>query len=396
MTGDGLRETAPPPGRRRGALARLRYVPLILLVLAVIVATVLGVVETRSADDEKTSARTSGTAPAGPSLPAVCAPAVDQQIDVEHWRDDQLEPAAETAFARGIARSAPGHVRGRDGWLFFTDAQAKDFSQAVGRERQGPSSIARWNDYLGDMRRAAQARGGRFYVMIAPAKWDVRHDRLPTWAQRLRGTTSLDRLMQVYPELPFVDVRAALRDASEPTYSPLNSHWTDFGGYVAWQAATACLRADGVDGVDVPPITGVDVTDDRNEFAADGVSDPDEPAWTQPRLAAAHPDTTITSIATGATLQPLPGDVVDMTQLPVRTSTSGAQSSETLLVLRDSTGSALSPLWSTSFARTVQYQHPVGEMGAPVDLAAIVDRERPDVTIFTMTERYLSFDPPTS
>jgi hypothetical protein len=395
MTTAGLRETAPPPGRRR-ALARLRYVPLILLMIAVVAATAVGFVESRS-DDESSSSRTSGAAPARATLPAACAPAVDQGIDAEHWRDDALEPASEATFSREIARSPAGHVRGRGGWMFFTDGQAKDFSQAVGRERQGPSSVERWSDYLAGMQRTAEAGGSRFYVMIAPAKWDVRPDRLPTWAQRLRGTNSLDHLMVTHPELPFVDVRAALREAPEPTYSPLNSHWTDFGGYVAWQAATACLRADGLGAaVDVPAITGVDRVADRNEFAADGVELSATPGWTQPVLAAAHPTTTITDIDTGERVQPLPGDEVDLTQLPVRTTTKGAQSPDTLLVLRDSTGNALSPLWSTSFARTIQYQHPVGEMGAPVDLAAIVDDNRPDVTIFTMTERYLSFDPPAS
>ena len=394
MTNDGLREVVPPPGRRR-ALARLRYLPLVVLVLAVVAATVLGVVKSRSEAD--TSSGASRTAAARATLPAVCAPPVDQGIRVEHWRDDDREAASEAAFARGLAGEKPGYIKGRGGWAFFTDLQAKDFSQAVGRERQGRREVARWNAYLSAMQSAVQAHGGRFYVMIAPAKWDVYPDRLPAWARDLRGTTSLDHLMAEHPELPFIDVRPALRAAKEPTYSPLNSHWTDYGGYVAWKAATRCLRADGAPAaVDVPKISGVERVDDLNEFSADGLALPAKPQWTRPVPAAPHPPTTTESIDSGRAIDVQPGNVVDMLQLPVRTRTTDAQSSKTLLVLRDSTGSALSPWWSTSFARTVQYQHSVGGTGASLDVAGLVEEVRPDIMIFTMTERYLSYDPPSS
>lgn len=301
---------------------------------------------------------------------------------------------------QGLSGENPGYVTGRDGWLFFNDSQVNDLSQAVGRDRLTRTPIERWNAYFSQMRREAEARGGHFYILIAPAKWDVYPDLLPTWAQKLRGTNSLDRLMAAHPELPFIDVRQPLREAGQdqPTYSRLNSHWTDYGGWVAWKAATACLRAVGdVDAaVDAPAIDGVYVVGDQNEFADDGVEQPADPQRTIPDFVAPHPATTITDIKTGADVQIGVDDILDTPMLPAITSTPQAQSSKTMLVLRDSTGRALSPLWSTSFARTVQYQHPIGAMGAPVDMKRLVDRFRPDITFFTMTERYLSFDPPAS
>jgi hypothetical protein len=401
MTDDGLRETASPPGRGRAA-AGLKYVPLTVLMLLVVTAVVLGVIESRSIDrrESASAAAPAGEAKAKATLPPVCAPPVDQGIDVEHWRDDDRESASEATFERELAGEKPGYVTGRGGWLFFNDIQIKDLSQAVGRERQGRRQVARWNTYLTGLKRAAEAKGGRFYILIGPAKWDVYPDRLPRWAADLRGTNSLDHLQAEHPELPFIDVRAPLRSAGAkvPTYSPLNSHWTDYGGYVAWQAVTACLRADGAAGpeLDVPAIRGVERVADVNEFATDGVELPAEPQATRPRYRSPHPVTTVVARKTGDTIEPRGDDVVDTSELPVETRTTGAQTDETLLVLRDSFGNALSPLWSTSFARTVQYQHPVGEMGAPVDLPAVVDDVRPDITIFTMTERYLWFDPPTS
>jgi hypothetical protein len=400
VTDGSLREIAPPPGRGRRTLAGLRYLPLAVLMLCVIAATIVGRLEIRSQDADARDAAAQAAAPAKASLPAVCAPRVAQGLDAEPWRDDSLEKASEATFARRMAAEKPGYVRGRDGWKFFTDVQAKDFSQALGRERLTKTPIKAWAAYLSTMQRDAEARGGKFYVMIAPAKWDVYPDKLPTWAQELRGTNSLDGLMSAHPELPFIDVRQALRTAgrTEPTYSPLNSHWTNYGGYVAWKAATACLRADGVDdSLGVPPITGVSRVADRNEHAADGVKQPVEPRWTVPVYAEQHPTTTVTDLDTGDPVAVGDDDTVDMLLLPVESRTADAQTDKTLLLLRDSTGSALSPLLSTSFARTFQYRHQIGDQDtAPVDVPALVDKHRPDITIFTMTERYLAYGPPGS
>lgn len=393
MTAAPLRETAPPPGRGRRALNRLRYVPLIVLMLCVVAATLVGWRE--RSDDERD--RADAAAPPAPSLPAACAPPVDQGLAIQPWRDTRLRPASRKAADAAVAREHPGYVKGRDGWLFFTDVQAEDLSQSLGRERLQSSEIEEWNAYLSEMKAAATRHGGQFYVMVAPAKWDVYPEKMPTWAEKLRGTNSLDLLMSKHPELPFIDVREPLRSAKEPTYSPLNSHWTNYGGYVAWDAATKCLRAADPDNdqLRAPKLSSVEKIDDLNEFAADGVELPDQPARTEPVYSRPHPDTAVTDLDSGDRVEIGADEVVDMTLLPVETRTPGAQTDKTLLVLRDSTGSALSPLWSASFARTVQYQHPVGDMGADVDVAALVDEHRPDITIFTMTERYLVFGPPT-
>jgi hypothetical protein len=235
MTSDGLRTVAPAPGRR-SSFAGARYVPLIILMVCVVAATIVGTVHERSQRDDSDQAAVAARAAVDrkPSLPAVCAPPVNQGITVEHWRDDEREAASEAVFSQRMTDEKPGYVTGRGGWLFFNDIQAKDFSQAIGRERQGRKQVAEWDAYLSGMKREAEADGGQFFVMIAPAKWDVYPDRLPGWARDLRGTNSLDHLMAQHPELPFIDVRAPLRAAApeEPTYSPLNSHWSDYGGYV--------------------------------------------------------------------------------------------------------------------------------------------------------------------
>lgn len=298
----------------------------------------------------------------------------------------------------------PSYVRGERGWLYFNDWQINDFSQALGRIQLNRSQVNAWAKYLGGLEQAAATRGSRFYIVIAPAKWDVYPQYLPLWARKLRGTTSLDRLMKAHPELPFIDPRAALQEAATQhnTYEPLNSHWTPYGGYVAWKAITACLRKAAPDQfarADVPPLLSVGRVASANEFERVDIVPPSRPARTIPVYVVPHVSTTVRSVATGQQLK-VPDDVVDTTLLPVETRSPAAQTRLHLLALRDSTGDALSPLWSETFSRTTQYTHPVGctsdtcAATASYHFPALLDRTHPDVTLFVMTERYLGYGPP--
>ncbi|WP_211222004.1 alginate O-acetyltransferase AlgX-related protein, partial [Nocardioides halotolerans] len=305
---------------------------------------------------------------------------------------------SEKTYARALAKEKPGYVRGKNGWLFFTDYQAQNFSQALGRVTQTPKQERSWANLFKKQAKAVKKAGGKYYVVVMPANWDIYPQKLPTWAQRLRGTTSLEKLMKDHPELPWIDTRKALQKAAKKhdTYEPLNSHWTRYGGYVAWKAITKCLRANdpALGAVTVPPISGVGIEANSNEFAADGVAD-GKPRRTYPVYTGAHPSYTVTHIPDGATVPFRPDDSVDMTDLPIRTSTTGAQSPLKLLALRDSTGSALSPLWSWSFGTTVQYAHEIGNLPTvkPTPLAQVLAAEHPDVVLFVMTERYLALPP---
>ena len=206
-------------------------------------------------------------------------------------------------------------------------------------------------------------------------------------------------MMRAHPDLPWIDTRPALRRAARtnPTYEPLNSHWTPYGGYVAWKAISRCLRAtDPVFGpVGAPPITGVGVTTNASEFAAQGVPD-GEPSRTYPVYATPHPATSITHLPDGEPIANRPDHETDTLTTPLRTVTPDAQAPGlSLLTLRDSMGGALSPLWSWSFGTTVQYAHGINQLGfAPPDLAQLVETHQPDLVLFVLTERWLYQRPP--
>jgi hypothetical protein len=398
MSDDGLR-TMPPsqaPLDRRGLLVWHRYIPLAILTVAVILAGGVGFV----VKQQTPAAVTGAPAVAERSLPELCAPGVDQGLTGEPWADPELASESEAQFQQSVAGADPVYIMGEDGWAFWNDYQINDLSQSVGRVSLDQAGTDAWAAYFANMKQTVNERGSSFYVVIAPAKWDVYPQKMAKWAQELRGTVSFDKLLTAHPEIPLVDTRPALRAASDEddTYSPLDSHWTGYGGYVAWDAITECLGANdpGLADISASPITGVTTVPDRNEYADRGLVASETPDWTVPEYAAPHSPTTVTSLTSGLDLPVRADNVIDLTELPVESNTVGAQSELSLLVLRDSTSGSLSPLMTESFAKTVMYSHNVGAPDRPLDVAGLLEKHPTNVTLFVMTERYLAFGPPSA
>jgi SGNH hydrolase-like domain, acetyltransferase AlgX len=389
--------------QRPRLVSRLRLVPLAVLCLMVATAAVVGV--TRG-----TPVTIGIPASALPKDPAVraaekaaeravkakskCVPAFSTGISTEPWAG-AAKAKSEKAFSKHIKKENPAYVNGRDGWKFFTDYQSENFSQAIGRVTQSARQREAWAKWIAKQEKIVKQAGGDYHVIVAPANWDIYPQKLPTWAQQLRGTTSLRKLMKAHPELPWIDPSAALRQAARKhnTYEPLDSHWTPYGGYVAWQAITKCLRATNpaFKPLGSPAISGVGIMANSNEFAANGVPS-GKPRRTYPIYAQPHPTTTTTHEPDGAGIATSPDFVTDTVQAPLKTSTPGAQAPGlTVLTLRDSTGNALSPLYSSSFGTTIQYGHGIGQVGlTPPNLAQLMATYHPQVVLFVITERFLS------
>ena len=398
MTTEAANDDATIAQRPR-LVSRLRLVPLGVLFTLVVTAAVIGVIH----GGPVTNGVPASALPKDPAVRAAekaakakskCMPAFNTGIKREPW-EGALRKASEKAYSKQIKKENPAYVSGKDGWKFFTDYQSQNFSQALGRVTQSTKQREAWAKWIAKSEQIVKKGGGQYHVVVAPANWDIYPQKLPSWAQQLRGSTSLQKLIDAHPELPWIDPRSALLKAAKKhdTYEALDSHWTPYGGYVAWQAITKCLRATdkALKPVDSPPITSVGLEASSNEFAANGVpSGP--PRRTYPIYAGPHPATTTTHLPDGAVIATSPDFVTDTVQAPLKTSTPGAQApGVTMLTLRDSTGNALSPLFSSSFGTTIQFGHGIGQSGlTPPDLASLMATYHPQVVLFVITERFLA------
>jgi hypothetical protein len=405
----------PDEAQHPRLVTRARLVPLAVLVVLAVVAAGIGLL-----NDGKVTGDLPAAAASTPSKDKgdrggkgeqataeqkaaerarkACRPGWSTGVKSEPWSAAR-RTASERTYKAAIKKENAGYIKGTNGNYLFSDLYANNFSQALGRVTQSSKKQKAWAKYFAKAQRLTEAQGGVFHVVVAPGTWEVHPGTLPKWAQSLRGSNTLTRLMKAHPDVPWIDVRKALLTASKKTtnvYIPVNSHWTSYGGYVAWQAIAKCLATDpGLDKVGVPPISSIKKDPNYNEFAGYGIK-PGKKAWTVPVYADPLPSSTQTQLKDGSEAPYDPYGGIDALFLPAKVETPGAQSDQTLLVYRDSTGSALSPLWRYSYQTSYQYHHGVLSDPKPTALATAIATAHPDLFLYVIAERDLDGMPPRS
>lgn len=368
---------------------RYRDIPLVILVVLSVAAAIVGwVTQYRldSAAAQPAPVASIGSDPDGTA--AVCRPGVGQP-DAEPWID--ADEAAATTWDDNADELAGPVVRGRDGWAFYNDQIEQNFSQAVGRRFLTVSEVAAWHDYFATLDAALAEQDIELSIQISPSAASVYPEQLPEWTDGIVGSTPLDQFLAASEDLPIVDFRRDLRTAAEAdaVYTPVNSHWTDWGGYVAWRTYAACHAAMHPDAEPlwVPAVDGVESTRIYNEYAPYGVPDA-EPAWTVPVFADPFAEVEVTG-GDGTTESVEGESAVDLGKLPASTSTQDAAGTQTALILRDSMGNALTPYWGQAYQQTWQIQHRYDDWSNPPNYRALVDQHQPDVVIVQLAERHL-------
>jgi hypothetical protein len=298
-------------------------------------------------------------------------------------------------YAIGVSGRPGAAEIGRDGWMFLGDIFNNNFSQAIGRRVLDDAEVARWTSVLTLQQQWLATRGIPSAFVVAPAKWSIYPEYLPQWTEGLHPVHSLDRLAAAAGPLSMIDLRATLLEAKAQaaTYSALDSHWTDYGAWVAWkQIATDLNRAiPALPMLNVPSLRGMSSVDGAGEFEGMlGISATNR--VTTYELSQPFSDAVI--VAADGSVRPLPGGTrTDLLDLPRMTRNDAAGNRLRVLILRDSTGNALSPFLQNAFHTTYQVDHSFGVPKRRPNLAGLVDQLHPDLVLWIMTERYLNESP---
>ncbi|WP_157534210.1 alginate O-acetyltransferase AlgX-related protein [Microbacterium sp. Leaf320] len=374
------------------------YIPLSLLMVAVIVMSVIGV-GTRQADRAATAQqREEALAQASQqsSLPGSCISEDFAAHSPEIWTGERnAESEAEFAAHPEVFGM---RVEGRDGFEFWGDEQSANFSQALGRAPWLDDQLGQWLAYFSELDEKLAEDDRELVIVVAPAKWELYREKLPEWADELQGETHLEQFLERSGDLPIVDVRGAMQAAKQdaPVYSAVNTHWNPYGAYAAWKQTVSCasdLYPDSVwPQVEVPEPAGITMATAPNEFTPYGNSATVED-WATPVLPESEP---VQSTITGAdgTAQEGPSDgTVGLLDMPARTeSSSGAGRA---LIMRDSTGEALAPVWAQAFEQTCQARHNLDYPDQRPDIVAQASECDADTVLYVFTERYFAQVPPT-
>ena len=296
-------------------------------------------------------------------------------------------------------RSAAAHpgaaVPGRDGWLFLGDDYVANFAQALGRRYYSRDEVQTTVDAATNRAAWLKQRGIASELFVVPAKWSVYADKLPAWTDGQVMPDVFDQLLKA-DTTSFPDLRPALKQgrSTSDTYSKLNSHWTQYGAFVGFQAIAAQLSKDHPElgALSVPTLTGTTTADANNEFAAiSGAPGPNN--WTQPVFSAPLPSYTL--VKTDGSRSTVPGtQLLDITQMPLETENPAAGNSHRTIILADSATTSLSPYLAHAFGTTLMVRHWMDVPSQEPNLAALVESFHPDVVLTLVSERNLDIVTP--
>lgn len=376
------------PHRSKKPLPRWRYLPLIILLVLVLALTGIGLwsrSQPLGGQTESVQPITSATVD-----PRTClSDRTSSQSHPQPWAGAAREQSEASWIGATALKTAPNYLESESEWYFFGDAYVSNASQMVGRVVPNQQQTAQFRKRFTELDSQLRAEGRQLALVVAPAKWDVYRDQTPEWSQALVGETTIDVLQQATPELVWIDPRDALRDAEYRTYTPTNSHWTDYGGYVGWSFIASCIAQfdEEFGAIEAPPIVGVTTIADtgKNEFAAYGIADAGE-VWTQPVFDTSFPDLEL-SQADGTVKQVPWNHKTDMMDFPLTVTNPAPQVDKNVLLAGDSMSTAISPYLARSFKSVRSIRHGIGETPFP-DIVAEARAMDADLVIIEVAERH--------
>jgi alginate O-acetyltransferase complex protein AlgJ len=279
----------------------------------------------------------------------------------------------------GVSLS-PQVVLGTNGYLFYTGDRELDYYRGV--EPFTEEELARCRRVLEERQAWLTARGAHLLVIVAPNKETIYPEYMPTRLRPVRSESRLDQFLAYFgtrSTVPVLDLRPALRQGKKqhPVYTPTDTHWDEFGAFIASQAVIDHLlawyprlgdlpepeyevREQTVPGIDLAEMLGMEdvLTDRRYEVVS-----------STPRLWQAVDPAPLLGLRDWGVTPPI------VTERP------GAGLPRAV-VFCDSFINRLFPFLSDSFGRVAYLRE------YEFDLAAL-DHEKPDLVILELAERKL-------
>lgn len=100
-----------------------------------------------------------------------------------------------------------------------------------------------------DKQQKLSKQGTAFYLVVAPDSYSIYPENLPDYLQATRSTSNLDYVkayLKKHTTIPLVDLRPNLMAAKSvrPTYMHTDTHWNNYGAFVATLAIMNRIRLD--------------------------------------------------------------------------------------------------------------------------------------------------------
>jgi hypothetical protein len=288
----------------------------------------------------------------------------------------------------------PRLLEGREGWAFLCDDANGNLDQLLGALRFTEPDLRDYRAILLARQEHLAQLGIPYLFAVVPSKEAIYPERLPTSSPQVGIPVLTGQLAAALAntDLQIVDLhgpmRAAARAGAE-LYYLRDCHWNFDGALVGSQALLGALRALGFAPAPLEEreIARVDVTVEGDLTGKERVALRDgrlvaSTAELEPLVR--EPDRKPELTALGLRRAPTPDHlVVSRTRETVILENERLPNGARALVYRDSFGDYLQPFLSSAFSRTTWL------WTRTIDLP-LIERERPDVVIHVVAERFLA------
>ncbi len=305
------------------------------------------------------------------------------------FRESLLGAKARVNLAFGKLLNPEVVVLGKEDWLFFGNSVGRGIDQFRGLltlEGRGLSEIQK---YFTEIQQTAAQAGIPLVVAIAPDKHSIYSEYLPDGLSR-KGLSPADQIMAGSQGGQILDLRKVLLDAKatspHPLYYKTDSHWNEFGAYLAYRAIMERLPGfapvePGVGDFLPLPVVG------KGDLAVKVGGDLEFPdSLTHIRRDFFRGSLQVENLRNG-TVSALPAiEMVRVSEFP-SLKISSPRHSGTILLIGDSFLENISRFFNNSFG-TVVYQS-YGDFGES-GLSTLIERFRPQAVVFLMVERNLN------
>lgn len=150
-----------------------------------------------------------------------------------HWKSQLFHDA-----------SSPEVIVGRDGWLFYSGGSMLEncTREAAWTEQE----LRDWRRLLETRRDWLRARGIKYLFVAPPDKHTVYPEHLPTWIEINAKPTKIQQLVQymkAHSTVETLDLSETLINAKRirVDYLKTDTHWNRFGGFIAYRALVEAL-----------------------------------------------------------------------------------------------------------------------------------------------------------
>lgn len=136
-------------------------------------------------------------------------------------------------------------IIGKDGWLFQTSEEVmRDFQNDMPLPEKQLENI---QQNLDKIAAHFKQQGTSLVVVVAPNKGSIYPDYLPDEIQKLNQKSRFDQVveyLQQHGETRILDLRQELiaSRAEHLVYYQTDSHWTDYGAYIAYRGILSSLK----------------------------------------------------------------------------------------------------------------------------------------------------------